>query len=382
MAFAEREVDEGFVRQAIRLAMSGRGRVEPNPMVGCVIAKESRVIGKGAHERFGGPHAEPNALTACTEDPRGATAYVTLEPCCHTEKKTPPCVPALIGAGIRRVVIGCADVNPAVNGRGIAQLRAAGIDVHSGVCEAESQQLIAPFIARMRYSRPYVTLKWAQSADGKVAGERGRRRQISNPRSMREIHELRGRCDAILVGINTALNDDPMLLARDVSIRRPLTRIVLDRDLRLACTSRLARTAREHPVIVYCSEQAVEQARVVSKALTNAGVQIATLPLDAGGMLSLGALRTALPLHVTHLLVEPGPTLARGFLSEGMADRVWVIRSPLVIGEVEAPTAITVPWPATGIVDLEGDMLSEFHNPRSDVFFAQASSADLELAAG
>src|SRR5437763_505869 len=156
------EVDAEYLRRAIRLAMNGRGRVEPNPMVGCVIVKNNRVIGEGYHQQFGGPHAEPNALANCVESPHGATAYVTLEPCCHANKKTPPCTPRLIAAKIARVVIGCLDPNPDVNGQGVAMLRAAGVMVEGPVLESEAKQLIAPFIATTRYRRPYVTLKWAQ----------------------------------------------------------------------------------------------------------------------------------------------------------------------------------------------------------------------------
>src|SRR3982751_1227851 len=173
------EIDEQFMRRAIRLAMNGRGRVEPNPMVGCVIVKNDRVIGEGYHQQFGGPHAEPNALASCTESPQGATAAVTLEPCCHTNKKTPPCTPRLIAAKIARVVIGCLDPNPDVNGNGLAMLRQAGIEVAGPVLESEAKQLIAPFLARVRHGRPYVTLKWAETADGKVAGPLGRRLRIT-----------------------------------------------------------------------------------------------------------------------------------------------------------------------------------------------------------
>src|SRR5205823_4241162 len=164
------ESDQTFLRRAIRLAMNGRGRVEPNPMVGCVIVKEGRMIGEGYHQEFGGPHAEPNALANCTESAAGATAYVTLEPCCHVNKKTPPCVPRLIEAKLGRVVIGCLDPNPDVHGRGVAMFRAAAVVVDGPVLEAEAKQLIAPFIARTVRGRPYVTLKWAETADRRVAG--------------------------------------------------------------------------------------------------------------------------------------------------------------------------------------------------------------------
>src|SRR6476659_6992614 len=164
-SMTQSEQDEQHLRRAIRLAMNGRGRVEPNPMVGCVIvSRDGRVIGEGYHQQFGGPHAEPNALASCTESPEGATVYVTLEPCCHTNKKTPPCVPALVAAKIARVVAGSVDPNPDVNGQGLDQLRAAGIVVTQAVMEESAKQLLAPFIARVVYDRPYVTLKWAETA--------------------------------------------------------------------------------------------------------------------------------------------------------------------------------------------------------------------------
>src|SRR5256714_3438527 len=156
------ELDQQFMHRAIRLAMNGRGRVEPNPMVGCVIVKAGKIIGEGIHEHFGGPHAEPNALASCTESPQGASVYVTLEPCCHTNKKTPPCTPRLIEAKLARVVIGCLDPNPEVNGNGVRMLREAGIQVDGSVLEAEAKQLIAPFPARGNHNRPDVTLKWAE----------------------------------------------------------------------------------------------------------------------------------------------------------------------------------------------------------------------------
>src|SRR4051794_6014671 len=166
-------IDEKWMHRAIRLAMNGRGHVEPNPMVGCVIVKNDRVIGEGYHGRFGGPHAEPTALAACTENCRGATAYVTLEPCCHTNKKTPPCAPRLIDAGITRVVMGCTDPNPNVDGRGVAALKEAGVEVVNGILERESKQLNAAFFKGTLFARPYVTLKWAESINGKVAGAGG-----------------------------------------------------------------------------------------------------------------------------------------------------------------------------------------------------------------
>ncbi|MBV8780412.1 MAG: bifunctional diaminohydroxyphosphoribosylaminopyrimidine deaminase/5-amino-6-(5-phosphoribosylamino)uracil reductase RibD, partial [Phycisphaerae bacterium] len=292
--------DESFLRRAIRLAMNGRGSVEPNPMVGCLLVKNGRIIGEGFHAIIGGAHAEPNALASCTEDPRGATAYVTLEPCCHTDKKTPPCAPRLIAAGISRVVIGCLDPNPKVNGNGVAMLREAGIHVDRSPLESACRQLIAPFLLREQSRRPYITLKWAQTADGAVAGANGKPIQITDDRSTRIVHELRSRCDAIVVGINTVLSDDPFLTARGVKTQRPLLRYVLDRSLRIPLDSRLVKSAEEFPLIVACRNASGEKAA----ELTDRGVTVIQAPdFEA-------VLRDQFNRGVTHVLVEPGPTLA------------------------------------------------------------------------
>jgi diaminohydroxyphosphoribosylaminopyrimidine deaminase/5-amino-6-(5-phosphoribosylamino)uracil reductase len=356
--------DEQHLRRAIRLAMNGRGAVEPNPMVGCVIVKNGRVIGEGIHANFGEAHAEPNALASCSESPEGATAYVTLEPCCHTNKKTPPCVPRLVAAKIARVVVGCLDPNPDVNGNGVRQLRDAGIVVESSALENVCRQLIAPFIARTSHSRPYITMKWAESADGKVAGPGGRRVRISNIASSEQVQWLRSRSDAIVVGINTVINDDPILLPRRVPRRAGYRRIVLDRNLRLPLKSQLVETIHEGPVIV-CSDELPTGEHGLD--LIGAGVKL--WPADA--WLSDPA--------ISHVLIEPGPTLANAMLPQ--ADRLWVIRSPKVIGDGTAPAAAAVPddFVKTGEVDLDGDVLCEYLNTRSNVFFAPEPSADLAL---
>lgn len=370
-----------LMRRAIRLAMLGRGRVEPNPMVGCVIVRDERILGEGYHHRFGQPHAEREAIAACSESPAGGTAYVTLEPCCHTNKKTPPCVPALIEAGIRRVVVGCTDPNPAVAGEGIRQLRQAGVEVEVGLLEAECRQLNAAFFARVLHRRPYVTLKWAQSADGKVAGPGGARRQISNAASMQLVHGLRSRCDAILVGIGTALADDPMLTARVENAARQPLRVVLDSGLRLPLDAKLVRTAREVPVLVCCGGEAGQSAR--ADELRQRGVQILTMDTtaDQGPRVSLTEVLAALGQRdVTHLLVEGGPTVAWGFVEQNLADRAWVFHAPVRIDDATAPAAplLSMPYSACATVG-EDDHLVEYLNPRSDVYFALTPSADFPV---
>lgn len=380
MAGEQLSIDERFMRRALALAARGRGGVEPNPMVGCVIVREGRAIGEGFHERFGGPHAEAAALAACTEPPAGATAYVTIEPCCHTNKKTPPCVPRLIDARIARVVIGCADPNPQVAGRGIGQLRAAGMGVAGFVLEAECKQLNAPFFALVREGRPYVTLKWAQSADGAVAGPPGTRLWISNSISQRTVHRLRSLCDAILVGINTVRCDDPLLTVRGIEPMRTLTRVVLDAGLSTPVASRLVRSAQQGPILVYCSTDALQNQLDAAAALRRLGVEVVAVPPDAPRGVSLTAVLKDLGSRsFTHLLVEPGPTLARGFLEQGLADRVWIYRSPANAAEKGGLAAPAVDYPPTGEIDLGGDRLTEYLNPAGPCFFSLQPAPDFEL---
>ena len=368
------------LRRAIRLAMDGRGRVEPNPMVGCVLVRGGRVIGEGIHARFGGPHAEPTALAdsrARGNDPRGATACVTLEPCCHTHKKTPPCVPALIAAGIARVIVGAIDPNPAVDGRGLAMLRDAGVEVIladeiAPELAAEARQLLAAFVCRTRLGRPYVTVKWAESSDGRIAGPGGRRVAISADEGNRAVHALRGRCDAIMVGVATALADDPLLSVRLAPAGRTPVRIVIDRTLQLPTSSQLVRTAGELATIVVTSPHAPPDRR---RALQGLGVRVVTAgsrdgPGGAGGPgaeagMAESAVRaasgsagddallradlstadlpaTALPAAdlpdrpAAHVLVESGGRLAQALFDANLCDRLWVLRSPRTIARLAA----------------------------------------------
>jgi diaminohydroxyphosphoribosylaminopyrimidine deaminase/5-amino-6-(5-phosphoribosylamino)uracil reductase len=370
--------DVQFMRRALELAARGRGTVEPNPMVGCVIVRDSRVIGEGYHERFGGPHAEANALAACRESAAGGIAYVTLEPCCHSNKKTPPCVPRLIEAKLARVVVGCVDPNPLVSGRGIEQLRSAGIDVTVGMLEDECRQLNAAFFALTRERRPYVTLKWAESSDQKIAGAGGRRIWITNQASTRVVHELRARCDAILVGINTVLADDPLLSVRDVAPTRVLGRFVLDTHLRCPLDSRLVRSAGTTPLTVICTNESIERFSSRADELRNRAVELLAVPADAAGRPSFAAVLAELgKRELTHLLVEPGAVLGRSLLEGGFTDRVWVFHSPQPIADADAPRANVVPYPPSGSVDLAGDQLTEYLNPSSRCFFISRPSADL-----
>ncbi len=368
------------MQRAIALAMKGRGGVEPNPMVGCIIVKEGRIIGRGYHQKFGEAHAEPNALASCHEDTAGATAYVTMEPCSHREKKTPPCVPQLIAARLKRVVVGCLDPNPAVNGKGMEQLRLSGITAEHGLLADRTRQMNAAFFKRMENRRPYVTLKWAQSADGKVAGAGGTRLFLSNDKSLATVHGLRARCDAILVGIATVLTDNPLLTVRGVTTQRPLLRVVLDSNLRIPVSSQLIRSSAIGHLVVYCSQDTYRQRHAAIVALNAQGVEVTPLQTDATGGLSLEHLLDDLGGRaITHLLVEPGPKLAASFFQQNLADRVWVFRSPKRVDDATAPSMPAFTYPSTGEIAFESDRLNEYLNPHSPVFFSLSPSPDLEI---
>jgi diaminohydroxyphosphoribosylaminopyrimidine deaminase / 5-amino-6-(5-phosphoribosylamino)uracil reductase len=366
--------------RAMEIAMQGRGNVEPNPMVGCVLVRDGQIIAEGYHQRFGGPHAEVNALAACA-DPTGATAYVTLEPCCpHEHKKTPACAPALIAAKVSRVVAACLDPNPLVCGKGLNMLSEAGITVEEGLRDEEARQLNAAYFKALTQRRPYVILKWAQSADGKIAGAGGKRVAIGNSASQELVHQLRSRCDAILVGIGTALADDPMLTARVSNPRTTPLRIVLDSRLRLGMDSQIIRTAKKIPTVICCSQATMDQNADLVSELNTREVEVLPIPADEHGGLSLEYLLDELGKRgLVHLLVEPGRKLADSFLKQNLADRVWIFRSPQRIDAPKAPAAAAIKYPSTGKLMLEGDELTEYLNPRSKAFYAKMPSADFEL---
>ena len=379
MAFS----DEQFMQLAIDLAMAGRGLVEPNPMVGCVIVKNNQVIGSGIHRQYGQAHAEPNALANCTESVAGATAYVTLEPCSHTNKQTPPCAPRLIDAKVARVVVGAVDLNPNVSGQGIAQLREAGIDVIVGVLEKECLQLATVFIKRMRNesgqvakaassvqhrkpASPYVTLKWAQSANGKIAGGNGARVAISNGRASKAVHQLRANVDSILVGSNTVLKDDPLLTARGINAHRQPVRYVIDRKLQIPANAKVF-TASAAPTYIFSQ---VRHGRPGSNLI---------FIDNPGEHLDLGViLEKIFENHHYDLLIESGGQLACAMLAENHVDRLWVIQSPQIITANNAPDSCAVPkhFIATGKMNLDGNVLTEFLNPDSTAFHTVQPSAD------
>jgi len=332
-----------FMARALELAERGRGLVEPNPMVGAVVVRDGRIAGEGFHGRFGGPHAEPIAIAAAGEACRGATLYVTLEPCTHFGK-TPPCVPAVLDAGFARVVAAMIDPDPRTQGRGIGQLRAAGAQVEVGLLEAEAQRLNAPFVKLTARGLPFVTAKWAMSLDGKIATRTGQSRWISSAPSRERVHTIRGQVDAILVGIGTALADDPLLTARPPG-PRTAARIVADSQARLPLRSRLVASAGEAPVIVAATEAAPVGRR---EGLARAGVEVLVLP-EEGGRVSLPALMAELGRRrMSNVLLEGGGELAAAALASQMVDKLLVFVAPRILGGREAPT----PVGGQGVADL------------------------------
>jgi diaminohydroxyphosphoribosylaminopyrimidine deaminase/5-amino-6-(5-phosphoribosylamino)uracil reductase len=326
--------DIEWMHRALAEAERGRGAVEPNPMVGAVVVRDARAVGIGHHERFGGPHAEVVALGQAGEAARGATLYVTLEPCCH-HGKTPPCTDAILAAGLGRVVAAVGDPFPRVAGGGLAALKAAGLQAEVG-CEADAaRELNAPYWKRLTCGRPFVTAKWAMTLDGKTAVASGDSRWISSDDSRRRVHDLRGRMDAIIVGIGTADADDPHLTVRPPGPRRPV-RIVVDSSARLAPDSVLARTAAEVPVVVAVTDRAPPDRR---ERLASAGCEVLALP--GGGPVPLSLLLDELGRRgMTNVLVEGGGRLLGSFLDEGHVDAVEVFVAPILEGGDHARTAV------------------------------------------
>ncbi len=324
-----------YMQAALRLAQRGIGSVEPNPAVGAVLVKANQVIGRGWHRKFGGPHAEINALEDCKSlgvSPQAATMYVSLEPCCH-QGKTAPCTDAIISAGVARVVVATLDPSEHAGGRGIEQLRSAGIEVQTGVCETQARLLNAPFIKFATTGRCWTILKWAQTIDGKMAwaGESNGRRWISGQESRKDAHKLRRRAGGILVGINTVIADDPLLTARPSSGEKAI-RVVLDSYLRIPLDCKLLETAQKVPVLIAASEKSVQANRQKQEQVIQKGAEVVVCP-DTEGRCNLYFVLDELSKRgIAQLLVEGGPTVIGSFLKEQLADEIVVYIAPKILG--------------------------------------------------
>jgi len=321
--------DEQYMKMALKLARRGEGWTSPNPMVGAVIVRDAKILGKGYHRRFGEAHAEINAIADAGGSIAGATLYVTLEPCSH-HGKTPPCVDRIIEAKVSRVVAGSVDPNPLVSGKGIEALRGHGIEVKVGVLERECEGLNEKFFTFMRTGAPFVTLKYAQTLDGRIATSTGHSQWISSEPSRRFAHRLRARHDAVLVGIGTVMADDPDLRVRLVRGRNPL-RIVLDPSLRIPPGARVLDNQDAARTLVV-TEPLRGDERI--PALQGRKIETLAVEKDRAGSLDLKTLLTELGRRqISSVLVEGGAGAITSFVKAGLFDRVIVIAAPKMVGK-------------------------------------------------
>ncbi|MDR0871352.1 MAG: bifunctional diaminohydroxyphosphoribosylaminopyrimidine deaminase/5-amino-6-(5-phosphoribosylamino)uracil reductase RibD [Planctomycetaceae bacterium] len=396
--------DIQLMRRAVVIARSGEGFVEPNPMVGCVLAKDGQIISEGFHRKFGGDHAEIEALNTAGKKADGATCYVTLEPCSH-HGKTPPCTDALINAGVKQVVIGMRDPNPVVHGRGIAKLQQAGIKIIEGILENEVLELNAPYLTLFQKNRPFITAKWAMTLDGRLASWTGSSHWISGEASRQAVHRLRGRMDAIMIGTHTAVRDDALLTVRletqpvdDVPHRRitdptapkvPL-RVVLDSFADVSLESRLVQTAKEIPVLIVSSPDA--PAEKVA-AMEKAGCEILRLPQrvpkinpqynrkrdfrreqgtreippEQSAVAAVHRERTVMLMEhlakrqITNLLVEGGSEVFGTLFDMQYIDEVHVFIAPKLIGGEAAVPAVA----GAGLPEME--FAKRLDNPKIEI---------------
>lgn len=331
------------MRLALRLAARGLGHTSPNPVVGAVIVANGRLVGRGYHQRVGGPHAEVHALNEAGRRAWGATLYVSLEPCVHLNKRTPPCVPAIIKAGIRRVVVAMRDPNPSVRGRGVRALRRAGLHVEVGCLREEAARLNESYNHRLRTGRPLVTVKAAMTLDGKIAAAGGESRWITGEAARRDAHWLRARADAILVGIGTVLADDPRLTVRlgrrhgpARAGARPL-RVVLDSRLRLPLRAKMLWEPSGGQVIVITTSRA-HDARI--KKIEHQGARVIQVAADRRGVSLPAALRALADLGVNHVVVEGGAEVNAALLQGRLVDRLVLYMAPKLLGGRDALSVI------------------------------------------
>lgn len=340
--------DLHFMTLALRLAAKGQGTASPNPMVGALVVKQGHIVGQGFHLRPGLPHAEIPALRQAGNRVRGATLYVTLEPCCHLKKRTPPCVPEILRSGVRRVVIAMTDPNPLVKGKGAAALRRAGLSVTVGVARAEAEKLNQAYVHWIKTKRPYVILKAGMTLDGKIATASGESKWMTGMQSREEVHRLRGEVDAVLIGVGTVLADDPSLTARvgsglrKLAARQPL-RIVVDSTLRLPLAAHILSQQRKAKTIIATTHSAPVPRK---QALLKRGIEVVTFS-SLRGKVSLPTLMRELGKRgVTSLLVEGGGELHAAMLKAKLVQHVRLYVAPALLGGADAKGVIGGKSPA------------------------------------
>jgi diaminohydroxyphosphoribosylaminopyrimidine deaminase/5-amino-6-(5-phosphoribosylamino)uracil reductase len=330
--------EEDYMRAALSLAKRGLGKTSPNPMVGALVVKGQRVVGQGYHRKAGEPHAEVIALEQAGDNARGATLIVTLEPCCHTEKRTPPCVDAVIKAGIKKVVVAMFDPNPQVNGKGAEALRKAGIEVKVGLLSEEARRLNEAFVTFQEKRRPFFLMKAAASLDGKIATKIGESKWISNEESRAYSNRLRSTMDAIMVGINTVILDNPMLLPKGARPKRYPVRVVLDSKLRIPLSCDLVKTARKYRTMIFTlSDQSSDR----EGKLDSLGVEVVRVGAGENRMVSLDDVCLELwKRGITSVLVEGGGEVNSGLLKAGLIDKVVLFYGPFFIGGKNAANLV------------------------------------------
>ena len=329
-----KDKDSEYMRLALELAQKEYGYVAPNPLVGAVVIKEDRIIGQGWHERFGQPHAERNALAACIEDPKGADMYVTLEPCCHHGKQ-PPCVEAIVSAGIRRVYVGSSDPNPLVGGKGIAYLRRHGIEVIEHILEDECDRLNEVFMHFIRTGRPYVVMKYAMTMDGKIATSTGASQWITGEEARYHVQQLRHRLSGIMVGVGTILADDPLLTCRIPQGRNPI-RIICDTQLRTPISAKVVKTAGEAATILATCCRDEERHRKYEAA----GCRIVCVNKKDGHVDLRNLMEILGAESIDSILLEGGSRLNWAALKSGIVQKLQAYVAPKLFGGVEAKSPV------------------------------------------
>ena len=330
---------EEYMRRALELARKGEGHTSPNPMVGCVVVKDGRIISEGYHEKYGEFHAERNALTRCTEDTAGADLYVTLEPCCH-QGKTPPCTDIIIEKKIARVFVGSMDSNPLVAGKGVQILRDHGIYVETGILDAECRKLNEVFYHYIATKTPFVVMKYAMTLDGKIACATGDSKWVTGEIARTQVHRMRGRYRGIMVGIGTVLADDPMLNCRVEGGVDPV-RIICDSNLHIPTESQIVKTASDIETIVACSQEALESERKQEKIrrLREAGIQIIGTE-GAHGVNLVELMKKLGEQNIDSILLEGGGTLNASALEDGMVNKVYAYIAGKLIGGMDARSPV------------------------------------------
>ena len=313
---------------ALELGRRGQGQTWPNPAVGCVIVKEGRIVGRGWTQPGGRPHAEPVALAQAAEAARGATAYVTLEPCAH-HGQTPPCAEALIAAGVARVVVAIGDSDERVSGRGLKMLRAAGIAVETGVCAEEAARDLKGFFLRVEEGRPFLTLKLAASLDGRIATATGESQWITGPEARRMVHAMRARHDAVMVGAGTARADDPSLTVRDLGVADQPVRVVVSRRVDVPLMSTLAKTAKDVPVWIVHGRDADP---ALLRTWEDLGAEMLCCDREGGHLSPVGVLRALGEKGLTRVFCEGGGALAASLLGAGIVDELVTFNAGVALG--------------------------------------------------